>query len=95
MAAQRSQSPIRPKLAKVVNLLGTRYPEYAAACPTPKPEEIAGYRAFPKVISILDYPKGLDTPISSQFEQLPRYLLLEALHTRFRFHRQRPNWGFR
>jgi hypothetical protein len=41
-----------------MSLLGTRYPEYLAAFPTPKPEEIEVYRVLPKVISILDYPKG-------------------------------------
>ena len=39
-----------------MNLLQTRYPEYAAF-PMP-PEEIAVYRVLPKVISILDYSKG-------------------------------------
>jgi hypothetical protein len=43
--------------AKPMNLLVTRYPEYAAF-PMPKPEEITVYRVLPKVISILDYSKG-------------------------------------
>jgi nitroimidazol reductase NimA-like FMN-containing flavoprotein (pyridoxamine 5'-phosphate oxidase superfamily) len=45
------------EVAKAMNLLGTRYPEYMSL-PIPKPEEIAVYRVFPKVISILDYSKG-------------------------------------
>ena len=45
------------EIAKALNLLGTRYPEYAAL-PMPKPEEIAVYRVVPKVISVLDYSKG-------------------------------------
>ena len=45
------------EVAKAINLLGTRYPEYMAF-PMPKPEEIAVYRVVPKVISVLDYSKG-------------------------------------
>ena len=45
------------EVAKAMNLLVTRYPEYAAF-PMPKPEEIAVYRVLPKVISVLDYSKG-------------------------------------
>jgi nitroimidazol reductase NimA-like FMN-containing flavoprotein (pyridoxamine 5'-phosphate oxidase superfamily) len=45
------------EVAKAMNLLGTRYPEYATL-PMPKPEEIAVYRVVPKVISVLDYSKG-------------------------------------
>jgi hypothetical protein len=45
------------EVAKAMNLLGTRYPEYAAF-PMPKPAEIIVYRVPPKVISILDYSKG-------------------------------------
>ena len=55
------------EVAKAMNLLVTRYPEYAAF-PMPKPEEIAVYRVLPKVISVLDYSKSSDTRISSQFE---------------------------
>jgi hypothetical protein len=43
--------------AKAMNLLVTRYPEYAAF-PMPKPEEITVYRVLPKVISVIDYWKG-------------------------------------
>jgi hypothetical protein len=46
------------EIAKALNFLGTRYPEYTAL-PMPKPEEIAVYRVLPKVISVLR--KGLDT----------------------------------
>ena len=45
------------EVAKAMNLLVTRYPEYAAF-PMPKPEEITVYRVVPKVISVLDYSKG-------------------------------------
>jgi len=55
------------EVAKAMILLVTRYPEYAAF-PMPKPEEIAVYRVLPKVISVLDYSKGSDTRVSSQFE---------------------------
>ena len=45
------------ELAKAMNLLGQRYPEYAKF-PTPKPEEIRFFRVEPKVISVHDYSKG-------------------------------------
>ena len=45
------------EVAKAMNLLVTRYPEYAAF-PMPKQEEIAVYRVLPKVISVLNYSKG-------------------------------------
>jgi nitroimidazol reductase NimA-like FMN-containing flavoprotein (pyridoxamine 5'-phosphate oxidase superfamily) len=45
------------EVAKAMNLLGTRYPEYMSL-PMPKPQEIAVYRVLPKVISALDYSKG-------------------------------------
>jgi len=45
------------ELAKAMNLLGQRYPEYAKY-PLPKPEEIRFFRVDPKVISVLDYSKG-------------------------------------
>jgi hypothetical protein len=37
----------------------------------PQSEEIAVYSVLPKVISVLDYSKECDTPISSRFEQHP------------------------
>ena len=40
-----------------MNLLVTRYPEYAEFL-MPKPGEIAVYSVVPKVISVLDYGKG-------------------------------------
>ena len=43
--------------ARAMQLLATRYPEYAAF-PTPRPEEISIVRVVPKLISVLDYSKG-------------------------------------
>jgi len=57
MAAQVQPVTDRTEVAKAMNLLVMRYPEYAAF-PMPKPEEIAVYRVLPKVISVLDYSKG-------------------------------------
>ncbi|SRR6266404_4253660 len=57
MAAQAQPVTDPTEVAKAMNLLQTRYPEYAAF-PMPKPEEIAVYRVLPKVISVLDYSKG-------------------------------------
>jgi nitroimidazol reductase NimA-like FMN-containing flavoprotein (pyridoxamine 5'-phosphate oxidase superfamily) len=57
MAAQAQPVTDPTEVSKAMNLLLTRYPEYAAF-PTPKPEEISGYRVVPKVISVLDYSKG-------------------------------------
>ena len=42
---------------KAIDLLATRYPEYAAF-PMPKSKEILIFRVVPKIISILDYSKG-------------------------------------
>jgi PPOX class probable F420-dependent enzyme len=57
MAAHAQPVTDPTEVAKAMNLLRTRYPEYAAF-PMPKPEEIAVYRVRPRVISILDYSKG-------------------------------------
>ena len=57
MAAQAQSVTDPTEVSKAMNLLVTRYPEYAAF-PTPKPEEIAVYRVLPTVISVLDYSKG-------------------------------------
>jgi len=57
MAALAQPVTDQSEVAKAMNLLVTRYPEYAAF-PMPKPEEIVVYRVLPKVISILDYSKG-------------------------------------
>jgi PPOX class probable F420-dependent enzyme len=57
MAAQAQPVTDPTEVAKAMNLLQTRYPEYAAF-PMPKPEKIAVYRVLPKVISVLDYSKG-------------------------------------
>jgi len=45
------------EVAKAMQLLGQRYPEYASF-PMPKPEEIRVFRVEPQVISVLDYSKG-------------------------------------
>jgi len=57
MAAQAQPVTDPTEVAKTMNLLVTRYPEYASF-PMPKPDEIAVYRVVPKVISVLDYSKG-------------------------------------
>jgi len=57
MAALAQAVTDQSEVAKALNLLVTRYPEYAAFS-LPKPEEIAVYRVLPKVISVLDYSKG-------------------------------------
>jgi nitroimidazol reductase NimA-like FMN-containing flavoprotein (pyridoxamine 5'-phosphate oxidase superfamily) len=57
MAAQAQPVTDPTEVTKAMNLLVTRYPEYAAF-PMPKPEEITVYRVVPKVISVLDYSKG-------------------------------------
>jgi nitroimidazol reductase NimA-like FMN-containing flavoprotein (pyridoxamine 5'-phosphate oxidase superfamily) len=57
LAAQAQPVTDQNEVAKAMNLLVTRYPEYAAF-PVPKPDEITVYRVVPKVISILDYSKG-------------------------------------
>jgi nitroimidazol reductase NimA-like FMN-containing flavoprotein (pyridoxamine 5'-phosphate oxidase superfamily) len=57
MAAHAHPVTDPTEIAKALNLVQTRYPEYAAF-PMPKPEEIAVYRVLPKVISVLDYSKG-------------------------------------
>ena len=45
------------EIAKAMQLLGQRFPEYASF-PMPKPEEIRVFRVEPKVVSVLDYSKG-------------------------------------
>jgi len=57
VAAQAQPVTDPTEVTKAMNLLVTRYPEYAAF-PMPKPEEITVYRVVPKVISVLDYSKG-------------------------------------
>ena len=57
MAAQAQPVTDPTEVAKAMNLIRTRYPEYMAF-PMPKPEEIAVYRVVPKVIAVLDYSKG-------------------------------------
>lgn len=57
MAAHAHPVTDPAELAKAMNLLVERYPEYSKY-PTPKPEEIRVFRVEPKVISLLDYSKG-------------------------------------
>ena len=57
MAAHAQPVTDPTEVAKAMNLLQTRYPEYAAF-PMPQSEEIAVYRVLPKVISVLDYSIG-------------------------------------
>lgn len=45
------------EIAKAMNLLWRRYPEYAAF-PKPKPDDILIVCVVPRVISVLDYAKG-------------------------------------
>ena len=57
MAARAEPVIDQNEVAKALDLLVKRYPEYAAY-PPPKPEEIMIMRVVPKVISVLDYSKG-------------------------------------
>ena len=57
MAALAQPVTDQSEVAKAMNVLGTRYPEYMSL-PMPKSEEIGVYRVMPKVISVLDYSKG-------------------------------------
>lgn len=45
------------EMSRVLGMLATKYPEYAAF-PKPKLEEILVFRVVPEVISVLDYSKG-------------------------------------
>ena len=55
MAAHAHPVTDPTEIATALNLLGTRYPEYAAL-PMPKPEEIAVYRVVPSLPRILGPP---------------------------------------
>lgn len=57
MAARTEAVTDAGELARVLKLLATRYPEYAAF-PMPDPAQIIIFRVVPKVISVLDYSKG-------------------------------------
>lgn len=57
MAAHAYPVTDAAEIVKAMNLLGTRYPEYARF-PTPKPQEVRFYRVVPRVISVIDYSKG-------------------------------------
>ena len=58
MAAHAEPVSDQNEVAKALDLLVKGYPEYAAF-PPPKPEEMMIMRLVPKVISVLDYSKGL------------------------------------
>ena len=58
MAAQADAVTDPTEIAKALTMLPRKYPEYAAF-PMPKPEETVVFRVLPKVISVLDYRKGL------------------------------------
>jgi hypothetical protein len=45
------------EMSRMLDLLVTKYPEYAAF-PKPKPEEILIFRVVPEVIPVLDYSRG-------------------------------------
>jgi hypothetical protein len=57
MAAHAYPVTDSTEVAKPMQLLGQRYPEYASF-PMPKPEEIRVFRVEPMVTSVLDYSKG-------------------------------------
>jgi PPOX class probable F420-dependent enzyme len=57
MAAHAQPVTDQNEVARALDLLVKRYPEYAAY-PPPKAEEIMIMRVVPKVISVLDYSKG-------------------------------------
>jgi hypothetical protein len=57
MAARAYPVEDPAETAKALDMLGRKYPEYAAF-PMPKPEEIMVFRVVPEVISVLDYTKG-------------------------------------
>lgn len=56
MAAHASPVTDTAEVAKALELLRIRYPEYANF--PIRPEEIRVFRVLPKVISVLDYAKG-------------------------------------
>jgi nitroimidazol reductase NimA-like FMN-containing flavoprotein (pyridoxamine 5'-phosphate oxidase superfamily) len=62
MTAQAQPVTDPTEVAKAMNFLVTRYPEYASF-PMPKPDEIAVYRVVSKVISSSIIRKGLGTRI--------------------------------
>ena len=57
MAARAYPVADPAEVAKAMQLLGQRYPEYASFS-IPRPEDIRVFRGEPKVISVLDYSKG-------------------------------------
>jgi nitroimidazol reductase NimA-like FMN-containing flavoprotein (pyridoxamine 5'-phosphate oxidase superfamily) len=57
MAARAHPVGDPTEMSRMLDLLVTKYPEYAAF-PKPKPEEILIFRVVPEVISVLDYSRG-------------------------------------
>jgi nitroimidazol reductase NimA-like FMN-containing flavoprotein (pyridoxamine 5'-phosphate oxidase superfamily) len=57
MAARAYPVTNTAEIARALDMLATKYPEYAVY-PKPKPEEIMFFRVVPEVISVLDYTKG-------------------------------------
>lgn len=56
--AAHAQGVMDPnEIARILNMLPLKYPEYKAIA-LPKPEEVRVFRLTPKVISVLDYSKG-------------------------------------
>lgn len=59
MAARAHRVVDPAEVARVVELLPAKYPQYSEwPVPKPKPEEICVFRLEPTVISVLDYSKG-------------------------------------
>ena len=57
MAARAYPISDPAKMSRMLDMLVTKYPEYAAF-PKPKTEEILIFRVVPEVVSVLDYSKG-------------------------------------
>ncbi len=57
MAARAYPVSDPAETSRMLDILVTKYPEYAAL-PKPNPEEILIFRVIPKVVSVLDYSKG-------------------------------------
>lgn len=64
--------------ARAMQLLGTRYPEYAAF-PMPKPEEILILlRVVPKVLSVLDFERLWAQRSAAGLSELPDSALIRT-----------------
>jgi nitroimidazol reductase NimA-like FMN-containing flavoprotein (pyridoxamine 5'-phosphate oxidase superfamily) len=57
MAARAYPVSDPAEMSRMLDMLVTKYPEYAAF-PKPKAEEILIFRVVPEVVSVLDYSKG-------------------------------------